>query len=311
MSQVLDGYDDEAIREKLQGTAIGLSFGGQAARSSDGQALLDLLVRLLARLYPRLSLCSHNAEAQAMALHDLAVSINPEIEIASTDEATFWIAVGDDIAVPSYPFIAVGCKGWQGMVGTELVPVANTRNPFGAGVAAALAAANVFRYVFISHGLLDSSAVLVSLPGGRELPAPSKVDIGTDNVLCGLGAVGQAVAWALTRSDARGHLELVDHETVQLDNMQRYILTAALDEGKSKTDLAARFLDEHFHVHEHALKWSEFVERRGYAWKRVVCAVDSASARCEVRSQATWGCPAIFLDTAHALHASTCHARPS
>ena len=284
MSQVLDGYDDEAIHQKLQGITIGLSFGSQAARSSDGQALLDLLVRLLARLYPRISLCAHNAEAQATVLHDLAVSINPEIEIAGTDDATFWIAVGDDIAVPPYPFIAVGCQGWQGMVGTDLAPVADTRNPFGAGVAAALAAANVFRYVFISRESLDSSAVLGSLPGGRELPAPSKVDIGTDNVLCGLGAVGQAVTWALARSDARGHLELVDDETIQLDNMQRYILTAVLDEGTSKTGLAAKFLDGRFHVQEHELKWSEFVACRGYAWERVVCAVDSASARREVQA---------------------------
>ncbi len=293
MSQAFHGYDEEAIRRKLQGTTIGLSFGRQAAQGSDGQALLDLLVRLLARLYPRLFLRGYKAEANSTALYDVALSINPDIEITDEDGATFWVVIGDDVAAPPHPFIAAGCRGWHGIVGAELVPVTNTRNPFGAGVAAALAAANVFRRVFGSRELLDNSAVLGSIPGGWELPSPSKVDIGAANVLCGLGAVGQAVAWALAKSDVRGRLELVDHETVQLDNMQRYVLTAASDEGQLKTNLAAKFLDEHFRVQEHALRWSEFVERKGYAWDRVVCAVDSAGSRREVQaSLPRWICNA-------------------
>jgi len=293
MSQILHGYDDEAIRRKLQDATIGLSFGRQAAQSTDGKTLLDLLIRLLARLYPRLFLAGHNAEGHATSLHDLARSINPDIEITDEDDATFWIVVGNDVPAPPYPFIAAGCRGWHGMVGTELIPVTDTRNPFGAGVAAALAAANVFRYIFVSHELLDSSAVLGSIPDGWELPAPSNVDIGAANVLCGLGAVGQAVAWALARSDVRGRVELVDHETVQLDNMQRYVLTALPDEGQLKTNLAAKFLAERFCVQEHPLRWSEFVERKGYAWERVVCAVDSADARREVQaSLPRWICNA-------------------
>lgn len=170
MSHILQGYDAEAIRRKLKDTTIGLSFGCQAAQSTDGQALLDLLIRLLARLYPRLFLAGHNAEAHASALYDLAHSINPDIEITDEDDATFWIVIGDDVAAPPYPFIAAGCRGWHGMVGTELMPVTDTRNPFGAGVAAALAAANVFRYIFVSHELLDSSAVLGSIPDGWSCP---------------------------------------------------------------------------------------------------------------------------------------------
>lgn len=112
-------------------------------------------------------------------------------------------------------------------------------------------------------------------------------------MLCGLGAVGQAVVWALAKADVRGRLELVDHETVQLDNMQRYVLTAIPDEGQLKTNLAAKFLDERFSVQEHPLRWSEFVDRKGYAWERVICAVDSAGARREVQaSLPRWICNA-------------------
>src|SRR5438105_1834206 len=122
MSQVLHGYDDEAIRRKLQGTVVALSFGPQAARSPDGQALLDLLIRLLARLYPRLVVRGHNADAHATSLWELARSINPHIEMVPEKDATFSIVVGDDVAAPPSPFIGAGCRGRRGMVGTELLP---------------------------------------------------------------------------------------------------------------------------------------------------------------------------------------------
>lgn len=293
MSQVLHGYDDEAIRRKLQGTVVALSFGLQAARSPDGQALLDLLIRLLARLYPRLVVRGHNADAHATSLWELARSINPHIEMVPEKDATFSIVVGDDVAAPPSPFIGAGCRGWRGMVGTELLPVTDSGNPFGAGIAAALAAANVFRHVFISADLLDRSAVLAAIPDGGNLPTPSNVDIGTANVLCGVGAVGQAVVWALGRSPVRGDLDLVDHESVELDNMQRYVLTAVSDDGRLKTTLAARHIGEHLRVQEHAVRWSEFVARQGYAWNRVVCAVDSAGARRQVQaSLPRWICNA-------------------
>lgn len=293
MAQVLHGYDDEAIRRTLQDTVIGISFGPQAANSADGQALLDLLIRLLARLYPRLFLRGHNSDAQAASLCDLAQSINPDIEMAPEKDATFSIVVGDDVAAPPSPFIAVGCHGWRGMVGTDLLPVADSGNPFGAGVAAALAAANVFRHVFISADLLDSSAVLTAIPDGESLPPPTKADLGPANVVCGLGAVGQAVVWALARVPVRGDLDLVDDESVELDNMQRYVLTAVPDEGQLKTTLAARHLGEQLRVREHAVPWSEFVALQGYAWDRVVCGVDSAGGRRQVQaSLPRWICNA-------------------
>jgi hypothetical protein len=293
MSQVLHGYDDEAIRRKLQDTAIGISFGPQASNSPDGRALLDLLIRLLARLYPRLFLCGHNADAQATSLYHLAQSINPDIEMVTEQDATLSIVVGDDVVAPPSPFIAAGCRGWRGMVGTDLLPVADSGNPFGAGIAAALAAANVFRHVFISADLLDRAAVLTAIPDGGNLPTPSKVDLGSANVVCGLGAIGQAVVWALARVPASGDLDVVDHESVELDNMQRYILTAVPDEGHVKTTLAARHLGERLRVRKHAMPWSEFVAREGYAWNRVVCGVDSAAVRRQVQaSLPRWICNA-------------------
>src|SRR5260370_9306699 len=74
MSQVLHGFDNEAIRRKLEDSTIGVAFGPPAAQSVHGQTLLDLLIPLRSPLYPRLSLTGPQSEAHATYLHYLARS---------------------------------------------------------------------------------------------------------------------------------------------------------------------------------------------------------------------------------------------
>ena len=57
-SQVLAGFDAERIRVTLDRERVGLSIGTDATESSEGRTLIDLLVRLVARLYPTLAIRS-------------------------------------------------------------------------------------------------------------------------------------------------------------------------------------------------------------------------------------------------------------
>ena len=95
-SQVLAGFDEERIRMVLESVRVGLAIGTDAAQCSEGRALLDLLIRLLARLYPALVIRTEN-EAQGTAddAKTLARRINPTIEFPSVP--TVEIVVG---AVP-------------------------------------------------------------------------------------------------------------------------------------------------------------------------------------------------------------------
>ena len=57
ISQVLQGFQTDAFTEKLEGVRVAITFGEEAATSRDGRELLDLSVRLAARLYPSLTFC--------------------------------------------------------------------------------------------------------------------------------------------------------------------------------------------------------------------------------------------------------------
>ena len=55
ISQVLKGFQTDAFTEKLKGVRVAIAFGEEAATSRDGRELLNLSVRLAARLYPSLA----------------------------------------------------------------------------------------------------------------------------------------------------------------------------------------------------------------------------------------------------------------
>ena len=85
ISQVLQGFETDAFAEHLQGVRVAIAFGEEAATSRDGRDLLDLSVRLAARLYPSLMFATVPAGEQcADELLTLARNINPNIE-ASPD----------------------------------------------------------------------------------------------------------------------------------------------------------------------------------------------------------------------------------
>src|SRR5258708_29424293 len=84
-SQVLAGFDDERIRDVLSNVRVGIAIGADAVDCAEAQPLIDLFVRLAARLYPTLVLRAHAAaEPAPAALRGLARRINPNIEFAYT-----------------------------------------------------------------------------------------------------------------------------------------------------------------------------------------------------------------------------------
>src|SRR5438046_639372 len=83
-SQVLSGFDEQRIRSVLEGTRVGVAIGADAAKSREGRSLLDLLIRLLARLYPTLVVrCEIESQIVADDAMNLARRINPSIDFAS------------------------------------------------------------------------------------------------------------------------------------------------------------------------------------------------------------------------------------
>lgn len=145
----------------------------------------------------------------------------------------------------------MGSQGWAAKLSrTDPVGSGSSLLPFGAGAASCFAAANVFRTIFASQLT------------GAELDEKIDLSLCTYNKigethLVGLGAIGHGSLWALARqSGLSGRLHVVDHESVELSNLQRYVLAGQAEVGLSKAALATNALRcTALEVEAHPMKW--------------------------------------------------------
>src|SRR2546426_52287 len=291
-AQLLRGYDKESFARALTDRVPEIVFDKSVAASSMARLLTELLVNLLARLYPtiRLTPLDDRARTYEQDLVKLTTSINPAIEFASASGQSLRLVVGRTAGAEDAQerTLFVGAAGWTGLLSRKgPVPTAEVANPFGAGMAVCLAAANAFRHTFreqLDRAELDGE-VAVSCAGivpEREAPSSPEFHIGTTQ-LVGAGAVGQGVLWALRHLNVRGVLEVIDPEHVELSNVQRYVLTQVGDVGNPKIAFAESVSG--LEVRGHRCSWGEFLARAGCrALDRVLVAVDSAEARCAVQA---------------------------
>jgi hypothetical protein len=224
----------ESLTSVLQDLTVGVRVGGKP--SQNDLWIAELSTNLLARLYPRLAISG--PDKQCSALRDLALKINPNIEIIKNAPETTSICIGsasvDGAIFPK-------ARGWVASVRhapSKSVGSSNA-NAYAAGAAAAMACAELFRRVFLkTRPEEDVSVSLLNFDkdtgGNLELKPVSVGDV----LFVGVGAVGNAALWAIGRhTDIEGRFWLVDAEEVTLSNLQRYVLTTYADVGRSKVQL--------------------------------------------------------------------------
>lgn len=285
ISQVLSGFDESALQERVESVHPTISFGSSAARSSEGRALLDLLVRLAARLYPSVGLrAASSADSLAAELFDLARSINPQIEITDGRDSDFDVQVGlQNGAAEDRTKIYVGSDGWHALISSARPQgVGNSPNPFGAGAAACLAMSTLFRRVFLGSQDAKSSLIFPTLPKGYRIDWKES-QLPTDTVLVGIGAVGNAALWALGRAEVRSRLVMVDPENVELGNLQRYVLTTTADVGRSKASVAEDFARGRVSVRAVQMDWASFASLH-HLIPLALVGVDSAATRRAIQA---------------------------
>jgi hypothetical protein len=280
-AQVLEGFDEDRFRTHLEDTVVGISA---ATVTQEGDALLDMLVRLAARLYPRLAIVVRGEPGEQLA--DLARTINPQLEL--TDSAELGVVVGDGEPFAKSTF--AGCDGWDALVGTGgPLPTGDSANPFGAGAAACLAGAAVFRRVFLPDwsepheddlrfSVLTSERLHAS---GPTAALPEK--LAGEAVLVGAGAIGHGALWALRRVPVAGRVHVVDPERLELSNMQRYVLSERADEDAVKVELATR-TPARLALEPYQGELAAFLAAHGYAWPSMLLALDSARDRVSAQA---------------------------
>jgi hypothetical protein len=294
---LLKGFNRQGFEEKLTSNKIAVIFESQTESSTEQLVAVELLVNLLARLYPKLSILSEKGGEAHDRMVALARSINPDIEISATaEDVTFYIATVETSLTSSLtgkvPGVFVGASGWAASIGTGgPFSWGQSNNPLGAAAAACLAAANVFRYVFrdqLEDCALDGKITLdlrdYSVGG---IPADDgslgAIDL-AGSILIGIGAVGNAVIWTLARMPSiAGALTLIDHEQVELSNLQRYVLTDMTSPGIAKVDLAeSALMGRDIKVTKVQVKWSDFLNQGNWQLPRIAVAVDSIDERIKI-----------------------------
>lgn len=284
ISQVISGLDEHRLESRLADVCIGLTIGTDAD-GNEGRAIVDLLVRLLARLYPSIVVrgeAVRGVETEAIAL---AQRINPRLD--QSGQPTVEVVIGKSHPHWKSPrTVFAGSSGSCTWLSTCHPQTCGTSsNPFGAGLTACLAAADVFRHVFLPGKELD---------GNWEIGVPSLCDLGNDFgdvrgdvgtlVLAGAGAIGNAAAWALSRADLKGSIEIVDHESVDLGNLQRYILAERNDERQPKAPLLANGFNGGLRATAYQSKIAEFLNEKRHKVDNLLLALDSAKDRCAAQA---------------------------
>ncbi|MER8824501.1 E2 ligase fold family C protein [Mesorhizobium sp. M0991] len=296
-SQVLADFHLSDFKAALEKQVVAVAFDSHAVSSPEGLATVDLMVRLLARLYPVLAVLplDNAATSKAHALERLAKSINPEIGIRRSGKAAT-VCVVAGVVDPSLgcPTFFAGSKGWAAKL-SRIGPVGSGSSflPYGAGAASCFAAANVFRTIFAPQmtGAVSDESIDLSIrtyaksdasdPASFDLP----IDLGETH-LVGLGAIGHGSLWALARqSGLSGRLHVIDHEEIDLSNLQRYVLAGQAEVGMPKTALAKTALrSTGLTVDAHPLKWADYVALRGdWHLDRVGVALDTSADRLAVQ----------------------------
>ena len=217
ISQAISGLGHTQLESMLGHVCVGVTIG-RDAQGREGRALADLLIRLLARLYPALMVRAEGDRALADEVVALAQRINPRVETSATPtmEVVVGCASGQQ---QSSRTVYAGSSGWTGRVSArDPQECGDSNNPFGPGVAACLAAASLFRSLFMPETETGADVELsipdaiATLDGGADVAG----DVG-QLVLAGGGAIGNAAVWALARTEVTGSIDVVDHERIDLD----------------------------------------------------------------------------------------------
>ena len=78
IAQAVSGLDERKLASRLEKVSIGITIGRDAG-GNEGRAMVDLLIRLLARLYPSIIVCEDGNIGLRDQLNGLARRINPRV----------------------------------------------------------------------------------------------------------------------------------------------------------------------------------------------------------------------------------------
>jgi hypothetical protein len=271
-------------RSDLETALASTLIGVEIAESTENDLVAaELLVNLLSRLYPALLLTG-----PALVVHELegvACAINPRIDLVRGKHATVPIRIGGSVA-PDGGLLG-RADGWVARVTRRTLDVARgPTNPYASGAVAALLASEVFRQVFASRlppaeaGDVSVSLLDYSRLTGIAESLPRHLDLGRV-AFCGVGAVGNAALWVLSKDESvSGVAHLIDPQSGELSNMQRYALLTMSNFSRKKVAVAARwFKGSRVEVVQHATSLQQLMRSSRLEFETMCASPDDIVTR--------------------------------
>lgn len=295
-SQVLKKATNDDFESILNSNIVEIAFDN-SIKDGEGSVSLDLAISLLSRLYPKIKISDLTNENQEIVekLTEKASAINSSIEITQ-ETPTISLVIGstkldnDNLR----KIIYVGSDRWIAKLSTENpVGSGNSNLPFAAGASVCIGVSNVFRFIF--NKLIDDCEFdndvklsLINLTQTDEFEKNDIDQIDIDKIiLVGFGAIGNGFVWALSNTpNIKGRFTIIDHEKIELSNLQRYCLAEEKHIGMSKVNIAENlFRDTEIELNTFESKWAEYLNLNGNWKNELVCVgVDSAKDRIAIQS---------------------------
>jgi len=304
--------------------------GADAACMAQGQLCLSMAANLLARLWPVVQYLEIVLPGNVALLASVPKWAAPHLDahiremLSAVATRTRWrvaeaprgacdcsLALGD-VRVTTSDQVSFGSDGWQAFVAPgATMPTGEKVNPVGAYAAACLAVAEVWKRLLLASRIELSGAPVVPLEEplsfssltygvgdtgvNPDLPDTASIDKLT---MIGLGAGGGAAAHTLASVPRlAGHFELVEPDSLDRTNHNRYVYAGAadLDPGRTKTEVVAEILRGHagVSVQEHPYPFNE-ASLATSSYEYVLAAVHSREARRQIQMET----PMVLWDAA-------------
>jgi hypothetical protein len=254
----------DAVQDKFTRQRVMLTGDTERLRVSSGRLMLRVAANLIARFCPKIDIVlpAEFADFQAQLitmLRKIDSSADAEFRAAADpidDEYAAVLSVARSLPATKSSTV-IDAEGWLAIVGNRPSiresPRHHDKNPFGALMAAALGAAEVFKDLLkpppgkaFHFGDQTFSTFDYSIGGtdpGPDFPGRTSIP---DALLAGVGAVGNAFLLSISEfPELEGTLLVLDQEAVDdPSNLNRYLLAFEADADPErptpKTELAVR-----------------------------------------------------------------------
>ena len=295
-TQVLNKATNEDFESILSTHIVEIAFDN-SIKDGEGSVSLDLAIRLLSRLYPKIKISDLTNENQEIVdkLTEKALAINSRIEITQ-ETPTISLVIGFTPLENrnSRKIIYVGSDYWIAKLSSEHPVGSGSSNlPFAAGSSVCIGVSNVFRFVFKEliddcEFDIDVNLSLINLTQTDEFERIDIDQIDIDGtILVGFGAIGNGFVWALSNTpNINGKFTLIDPENIEPSNLQRYCLVEEKHIETLKVQIAENlFQDTEIELNPFEGDWTKYLNSNENWNNELVCiGVDSAKDRIAIQS---------------------------